>query len=519
MKNGIIQRRDFLKFSAALGTMCLSGCSAASFLAKPDKKPNIIFILADDLGYGDVSCCNPGSKINTVHMDKIAAEGMLFTDAHSGSAVCTPTRYGVLSGRYSWRTHLQNGVFWGYQKALITPDRLNVASLLKQNGYNTGCVGKWHIGWDWALKDGYMPFDQKDGPKPSDVDFTKPFTNGPTDIGFDYYYGIRASLDMHPYTFIENDHCVELPTENKALYGNRKGPAGPNFKFIDVLPRFTEKAVGFIDQQAKQDEPFFLYLPLNSPHTPIAPSKEFQGKSGIGDYGDFVLQTDDTIGQITAALDRNGINDNTLIIVTSDNGCSPAANLKNLTKHGHDPNYIYRGYKADIYDGGHRIPFIARWPGKVKAKTICDDTICLTNLIATCADIVGTKLPDNAAEDSFSILPDLLGIATEPTHEAVVHHSISGAFAIRQGKWKLELCPGSGGWSAPLPNQAKKQGLPPIQLYNIESDTEEKNNLYLQHPEVVNRLTDLMQKYITNGRSRPGVIVKNDTEILFYKNK
>jgi arylsulfatase A-like enzyme len=407
-------------------------------------RPNIVYILADDLGYGDVSCFNPKSKINTPNIDRLAALGMRFTDAHSASAVCTPTRAGILTGRYPWRTRLKSGVLYGWSPHLIDPARLTVAAMLKQQGYHTACIGKWHLGMDWA------------GAKATDatryngegVDYSAPIRNGPTAVGFNYFYGISASLDMPPFIWIENDHSVGLPTTRKKWV--REGPAEKDFEAVDVLPTLTKKAISYLDERAKsKDEPFFLYVPLNSPHTPIVPSKAFLGKSGLNAYADFVLETDDAVGQIVATLDKAGFADNTLVIFTSDNGCSPSAGIPDLNKLGHDPSAGFRGHKADIFEGGHRIPFVARWPGKVKAGSSCADTICLNDLMATAAEITGVKLPDNAAEDSVSILPDLLGTATKPAREAIVHASINGSLAIRQGDWKLEVCPGSGGWSAP----------------------------------------------------------------------
>ena len=263
----------------------------------------------------------------------------------------------------------------------------------------------------------------------------------------------------------------------------------------------------------KSGEPFFLYYPLSAPHTPILPAKEFKRKTKLGAYGDFVYQCDWTIGQIMEALKKNGLTKNTLFIVTSDNGCSPAADLKDLAEKRHYPSYHFRGSKADIFEGGHRIPFIARWYGKIKPGTKCRDTICLTDLMATVADLVGTKLPDNMGEDSVSILPDLLGTTSEPVREATVHHSINGSFSIRQGKWKLELCPGSGGWSDPRPKEARRLKLPEIQLYDLSVDIGEKENVYDQFPDVVERLTKLLQKYVENGRSTPGEPQKNDRKV------
>jgi arylsulfatase A-like enzyme len=491
------------------------GASAAAGEAKRPPHPNIVYVLADDLGYGDVKCLNAGGKIATPNLDALAAAGMIFTDAHSSSSVCTPTRYGILTGRYSWRSRLQSGVLGGYSRRLIEPGRLTVPALLQRHGYHTACVGKWHLGMDWPLKKGGFATDYPDG---WDVDYTKPIQNGPTSVGFDFYFGISASLDMPPYVYVENDRSVGVPTVEKTWV--RKGPAHKDFEAGEVLPTLTKKAVEYIGRQAPQarkGRPFFLYLALTAPHTPILPAKEWQGKSGLNAYGDFVMQVDATVGQVLGALEAGGLARDTLVIFTSDNGCSPSANFAELAAKGHHPSYHFRGHKADIFDGGHRIPFLVRWPGRVKPGSRSDQLICLTDLLATCADVVGARLPDSAGEDSVSLLPALLGKAKGPLHEAVVHHSVNGSFAIRQGKWKFELCPGSGGWSAPRPGRDDTSKLPLVQLYDLAADVGEKNNLQGKHPEVVARLTKLLEKYVADGRSTPGAAQKNAVAVDVWK--
>ena len=472
---------------------------AAEAVATNASKPTIVFILCDDLGYGDVHCLNPRRcKIATPQIDKMAAEGMTFTDAHSSSSVCTPTRYSIMTGRYNWRTKLQSGVPNGYSEPLIAKDRMTVAGMLKQQGYTTACIGKWHLGMG-------IPKDQ-----PSPV-----ITDGPTTRGFDSYFGISASLDMPPYAFIENDRFTEpLTTTKKWL---REGPASESFEAIDVLPELTQRAVEFIASKANSDKPFFLYMPLNSPHTPILPSKAWQGKSSIGEYGDFVMETDWALGEVLAALDKAGIGDNTLVIFTSDNGCSKAAGIPKMQERGHFPSGDLRGSKADIFDGGHRIPYIARWPSKIKAGTRCEQTILQLDLMATCAEIAGFKLPENVGEDSVSILPCLLGNDANLSRTAVVHHSINGSFAIRQGKWKLELCADSGGWSDPTPNSPEAKELLDTQLYDLSADLAESKNLKAEHPEEVARLTELLKEIVTNGRSTPGPKQDNDADIQIRK--
>jgi len=486
-----------------LAMLLLVGC-AGNPSRPADDPPNIVYILADDLGSGDVSCINRESKLATAHIDRLAAQGMLFTDAHSGSALCSPTRYGILTGRYSWRTRLQQGVLEGFSPPLIDPKRLTVPSLLRSRGYHTACIGKWHLGWDWAGK-------------PGQVDYTAPIRNGPTAAGFDAFYGISASLDMPPYIWIENDRAVGVPTATKAFH--RPGPAHPDFEAIDVLPMLTRKAVDYLDQRGKERRPFFLYLPLNAPHTPILPTPEFQGKSGLGKYGDFVLQVDATVGEVVKALDRNGLSDRTLVIVTSDNGCSPSADLPALLRQGHNPNHVFRGHKADIFEGGHRVPFVVRWPGRIRPGTRSDDTICHTDLLATCAEIVGVPLPDDAGEDSVSLLPVLTGGAKGPIREATVHHSGNGSFSIRQGQWKLELCPDSGGWSAPRPGKDDSSKLPPVQLYDLSQDPGERKNVQADHPAEVERLTQLLKSYLEKGRSTPGKPQSNDVSVVLQKGR
>jgi arylsulfatase A-like enzyme len=464
-------------------------------------RPNLIYILADDMGYGDLSCLNPSSKIHTPHLDRLAAEGMAFEDAHATSAVCTPSRYGILTGRYNWRSSLKRGVLSGWSRHLIEPGRMTVASLLRGHGYHTAMIGKWHLGWDWATTDGEPAHE-------GNVDFGKAVANGPNCYGFDYSYGHCGSLDMAPYVYVEDGKPTAQPdriTEDTGKFTWwRKGPTGADFHHKDVLPNFTRRSVKYIEDRAATGEPFFLYFPLPAPHTPILPTAEFRGKSGTNLYGDFCLQVDDTVGQITAALERAGVAENTIVIFTADNGCSPQADFEELGKLGHHPSHVFRGHKADIYEGGHRIPLIVRWPEKIRPASVCRETVCLVDLMATCADIVGAELPDDAGEDSVSNLPVWQGRSLDRSlREATVHHSIDGSFSVRKGKWKLEMCPGSGGWSSPRPGE-ECEGLPPIQLYDLDADIGERRNVQGEHPEVVEELRELLTRYVADGRSTPG---------------
>lgn len=496
----LIRNRGLL---LSLGSMAvLSGCAQQP---QEQKKPNIVFIFADDMGYGDVSALNENSKIQTTNIDRIASEGVTFTDAHSSSSVSTPSRYSLLTGRYNWRSDLKSGVLMGYNKALISPDRRTIASVLRDQGYQTACIGKWHLGWDW---------NNIEAGKDS-VDFSKPITNGPTTRGFDYFYGIIASLDMAPYVYVENDMPTALPdreTVNDGMKYWRKGPTASDFDHEQTLPNFINRAVDYIHDKSKEDKPFYLYLPLPAPHTPILPIKEYQGKSGLNPYGDFVLMVDDMVGKVMKALKEAGVEENTIIVFSTDNGCSPQAKFDELQAKGHYPSYIYRGHKADLFDGGHRIPCVVRWPARVKPHVV-DQTVCLTDFFATFAAVTDYQLRDSEGEDSYNILPLLLNEKEgEVIREATVHHSINGDFTIRKGDWKLLLSPGSGGWSFPKPGTDDEviKTLPSVQLYNMQSDPAEKNNVYAEHPEVVKELKDLMIKYVKEGRSTPGTPQKND---------
>lgn len=477
-------------FSASLSSIALFA-----------QKPNIVIILADDMGYGDVSALNDESKVNTVHIDNLSKNGIRFTDGHSNSSVSTPTRYGLLTGRYAFRSPLKSSVLNGTSKPLIPTERTTMASMLSQQGYHTACIGKWHLGLDWQWK-------SKD-----EIDFSAPVKNGPTSLGFDYFYGIPASLDMAPYVYVENDR-VENPTmtiieEEKGKRFFRGGLASDDFSHQACLSHTTEKAIDYLKNRKGKKDPFFLYFPLTAPHTPILPSEDFQGKSITG-YTDFVLMVDDVVGKIVATLKENGMYENTIVVFTSDNGCSPAADIDELIENGHLPNYIFRGAKSDLYDGGHRVPLIVSWGEKYK-NVKEESTVCLVDFFATFAELTGYQLKDNEGEDSFSLMP-LLTQKGEYNRKTVVHHSIYGDFSIRDGKWKLLLTPTSGGWSYP---RTKKDDdviktLPQVQLYDIVNDISEKKNVQAEYPEVVERLTGEMQLLMENGRSTPGEKQAND---------
>ena len=472
---------------------------AASIHAAEQRRPNIIFIMTDDQGYGDASSYNPESKIPTPGIDRIAREGIRFTDAHSGAAVCTPTRYGLLTGRYNWRSRLQQGVLVTGSKdgCLIDQSILTVPEFLKQHGYKTALVGKWHLGYRYEFPEGsgglrdvvtekpYGKFNIRAAPVGSKI------IDGPIEHGFDKFHGFHHAREMHSWS--ENDEVTEtIPLDQ-------------------VISRSTEHSIRFIEDQSKTPEPFFLYLALGSPHTPIIPSDEWVGKSGINLYADFVMETDHATVRVLETLDRLGIADDTLVFFTTDNGCSPAADFEELRKRGHDPSYSLRGMKSDAWDGGHRVPYVVRWPGVIAPGRVSDELICHNNLMATCAEILGATLPGDAGVDSFSILPVLRGEkTTAPTHPFVIHHSIRGRFAIRQGDWKFIAARGSGGWS-------KGDDSKPSQLYNMENDRKESNNLVEEKPEIVAELTELLETAVGNGRTTPGSRQENDVRVVIWK--
>ena len=490
-------------------------CSSCKEAIKTNQSPNIIYILADDLGYGDISAFNENSKINTLNIDKIATAGMKFTDAHSASAVCTPTRYSILTGRYSWRSRLKSGVLTGKSKALIPNTRKTVAKMLQDNGYHTAFIGKWHLGWDWGLTTDTLGGNGWSASDFDNLDFTKPVKNTPNDLGFDYAYGHSGSLDMAPYVYVENGKITAEPnriTVDTAKYTWwREGPTGADFVHEQVTPNFFNRAIDYVERRPK-DKPFFLYLALPSPHTPILPTPEWQGKSQLNYYADFMLMIDDYVGKLMATLDQKGLTENTLVIFTSDNGCSPEADFTILGEQGHDPSYIYRGHKADIYEGGHRVPFIVRWPKVIAKNGVTDQLIVSTDLMATCADIISYDLAENEGEDSYSLLPFFENRPNLIPRKDAIHHSINGGFAIRAGDWKLIMDAGSAGWSFPNPRQVLAiDTLPPIQLYNLKTDPSETINLQATALEKVTELTELLSNYIINGRSTKGEQQKNDS--------
>lgn len=491
----------------ALLAPALVGASPIRQEATTPARPNIIVILADDLGPGDVSPTNAECKIATPHLAGLAADGLTFTDAHSPSAVCTPTRYALLTGRYSWRSSLAKGVLNGYSEPLIPEERETVARMLGRAGYRTQMIGKWHLGWTWG----------RDGE--GEVDYGAPVTGGPDAAGFDGYHALPASLDMPPYVWVDDGRVTAEPdrvegvTRAEDRYGwYREGPIAPDFAIEDALPHFFDEADAFVREAAAGDAPFFLYLALPAPHTPIVPKPPFKGASELNPYADFVMQVDHHVGELLGALEEAGAAEDTLVIFTSDNGCSPQANFPLLREAGHDPCAGFRGHKADLYEGGHRVPLVVRWPGRVGAGTRTDALASLTDMYATFAEITGQAPPAHGAEDSASWLPLFDGGASG-ARTSLICHSISGHFAYREGPWKLMVARGSGGWSAPTEAAAAKQDLPHVQLYHLERDPSESTNLAAEEPERVRSMLAELEAETERGRSTPGPESPNDREV------
>jgi len=468
------------------------------------------------MGQGDVGAYNKDSKIATPHIDRLSREGMKFTDTHTSSGVCTPTRYGILTGRYSWRTsRLKKGVLGGHSTHLIEPTRETVASLLKKQGYATACVGKWHLGMDWKIT---APGKAGKRVTWKNVDPKAPIQNGPNSVGFDYYFGISGSLNMDPHAYIENDQIQGTLEVLKTLdevnargftQPSKPGYAAKEYVQQEVLEQFAEKTCGWIKEN--KDGPFFVYLPLPSPHSPIVPSDRFKDKSGLNQHGDFCMETDWVVGEVLKTLDELNIADNTLVVFTADNGTSPKAGFPVMAKKGHHSSWIYRGMKGTNWEGGHRVPFVVRWPSAVKAGTVSDALTCTTDLIATCAEIVGSDLADDAGEDSVSFLPALSEKAIAGEEDRlVIHHSDIGIFSIRRGKWKVMFDDFGGSKRTDPRKNEPIMNAASLQLFDMETDAVENINVAAEHPEVVETLKKELAGIIAKGRSTPGEYLPSD---------
>lgn len=495
-----MNRRSFL------ATMGLAAIGATTGLAAPEPKPrrpNILFILADDLGWGDVRVLNPASRIPTPHLDRLARGGISFTDAHAGSAACTPTRYGLMTGRHAFRNQASKGrVIMGFGRPIIEPGRLTVAELLKSQGYATACFGKWNLGLDIPTTDGKAPNDIC---RPTNIDWSKPLVRGPLAHGFDTFYGMAGSLDMPPTTWIDGNRWVAPATETRKNWRGRPGLAAPGFRDEQTLPEVTRRTVAYIEGRKGKADPFFVYMPLPAPHAPLCPLPEYQGRTTIGPHGDYCVELDDMVGKVLDALERTGQAEDTLVLFSSDNGFWRILDAKGLEAKGHYPSGGFRGYKAEIHEGGHRVPFFVRWPRRIAPGRVCDDPVTLLDFMATCADILGVPLPDTAAEDSLSLLPHLLGQPLgRPLHPYLIHHSNNGSLAIRKGRWKLARCRGDGnnGLNG-FPPGTKAKDLPPVQLFDMLLDPHETRNLQAEHPELVRELTAQIDEAVRSGRTTP----------------
>ncbi|HOW84606.1 MAG TPA: arylsulfatase [Candidatus Aminicenantes bacterium] len=514
-----INRRQFIR-AAGLGAAA-AWCGGLPS-CRGSRRPNIVVIMADDMGFGDAGCYNPASLIPTPHIDRLASEGARFTDAHSPSSVCTPTRYGLLTGRYAWRTWLRRGVIGGYTPPLIEPARPTIASVLGSHGYRTGFFGKWHLGLGWTRANGFVP-GWKDAermfrgswqdPAPStglNVDFTKPVHGGPAALGFDEaFFTAACSTIDGPFTFIENDRVTVIPDRQVSEFYDmtggeegspRPGWIAPGFRLEDVDLHFTERAVRFLERSlaAAPRRPVFVELALSSPHTPWLVPDLVRGRSGDGPRGDLVALADLCVGRIMETLDRSGAAGDTLLVFMSDNGPHPGTN-------GHASAGALRGLKSHIWEGGHRVPFIARWPGRTGAGAVIEEPICLTDLMATFAAVAGAELPPEAGPDSVDISPALVrrgGPDRPPLREAIISHSEDGTFAVRRGPWKLILDnKTSGGWMVP-------EGTPPApgtpgQLYDLAGDPGETRDMWAERPEIVAELASLLERCRRDGRSVP----------------
>lgn len=508
----------------------------ATGLGHGAQRPSIVYIMADDLGFGDVKCFGGDRcQIDTPFLDALAGGGLRFTDAHSTAAVCVPSRVAVMTGRYAWRTRgsNRNGP-WGFIGPRLKATDLTLGRMLRSAGYRTGYVGKWHLGLEMTTTN-----DKVQGP--DNVDYSKPVRSGPKDFGFDFSFILPGSLDMFPYAFVKDGSWVGNVTAQKGWSAfNRVGPAEENFEDTQVLDTFSTQAEDFIEENAdaaKNGNPFFLYVALTSPHTPLSPRRDFQGRSRMGVYGDFVMETDDCVGRLMKALAKNGLTENTLFIATSDHGPASYAGFKkvatpaqvhDLEAKGHFPSGIYRGYKFSIYEGGHRIPLIVRWPGVVPPGSECDRLVGLNDLMATLADITNTELKPTQAGDSISYLPLLQDPKAEAPRRTMIQQS-TNVFAVRLGDWKLCVDPGSGALgrygNRPLPEVAWRKAVekfgrtperadlrntPFVQLFNLKDDPTESKNLAEDRPDLVKELFGILDDQIERGRSTPGQKLKND---------
>lgn len=478
--------------------------------------PNIVIIYADDMGYGDLNIQNTDSKIPTPNLDQLAAEGIRFSDAHSSSGICSPSRFALLTGTYHWRR--QHGIVSSFGEPFFRDTDITLPQVLKDQGYATACIGKWHLGWDWEFINEPTGQVEQWGKTrnfylPEDIDWSKPIGGGPLDRGFDYYFG-DGTINFPPYAWVENNRVTEIPTAemdvhdigfdiNEGEWEFRPGPKVEGWNPYEVLPTLAEKAVEWISSQ-EEDTPFFLYFALPSPHAPIIPNDEFMGKSEAGPYGDFMVQTDWVAGQVLKALRENGLEENTIVIFSADNGPEKYAFARAETFQ-HFSMGEFRGLKRDVWEGGHHVPFIIKWPGEIEAGTVSDEVISQVDIMATLAAITETELPDNAAPDSYNLLPLLKGKQyTNPLREATVQNTYEGIWGLRQGKWFYINKP--TGQQTKMPDSFKAlrgytdfntEGL----LFDMEKDPQQRINLYEEHPEIIKEMDALLMQYREQGYS------------------
>ena len=489
----------------------LFGALAGAAGAADGTKPNILILYADDMGYGDLGANNPASKIPTPHLDRLAAEGMRFTDAHSSSGVCTPSRYAMLTGRHHWRDF--HGIAGAYDGSVFKPGRLTLPAMLRKQSYATACIGKWHLGMDWdAIR---KPGTPKKSIEHTDFDWTKRFPGGPLDVGFDYYFGDNV-INFPPYAWIENDRLVAPPdvtmrnVPGKPKEGEwecRPGPARSDWDFTQALPTLARKGADYIRARKGQEQPFFLYFALPSPHAPIVPTDAFDGKSKAGAYGDYVAETDDACGQLLAALRDSGLESNTIVIFSADNGPENYAYARD-EKFDHWSAAPFRGLKRDLYEGGHHVPFVLKWPGVTKAGSVSDALLSQVDLMATFAALSNFDLPRNAAEDSFDFLPWLKGETKTPPRSTVVHNTNPKNYAVRDGDWLLVNATSGYTSHKPSPAWNKKHNQPAddiqsVKLFKLKEDLGQRHNLAAEHPDKVARLKTLLKKLQDQGHTAP----------------
>ena len=509
--------KNYTSYLVLTALLTISSCQPTAEQI-PTSPPNIIVILADDFGVGDIQGHYPENKIPTPHLDRLVSEGMSFTDAHSSSAVCSPTRYGLMTGRYNWRSPLQEWVLASYEPPLIKDERTTIAEMLKAEGYNTACVGKWHLGMNWVGEHPSVRMEKPHGLFQYQWDYSQPTQGGPIDHGFDYYFGVHLP-NFPPFTYMENDRLAIAPTDTFHFerYAGMVmprifdgAPMAPGFTFEQILPDITERAVQYIQEQSQQEEPFFLYFAQTSPHEPISPSERFQGKSGIAPIADFVMETDWSVGEIMKAVEEAGIADNTLLVFTADNGHSHYTGWEKLIEAGHAPSGPYRGHKGDIWEGGHRVPLIAKWPDNIEAASSSDQLVCLTDLYATFQELVaGNEPTPKNAEDSFSFLNVLTGAQKTSSRDHIISHSRDGEFSYRKEGWKLVF---------PLPEKNLRESrgkAAAIELYHMAEDIAESKELSQQHPDKVAQMTQELRELVKKGSSRPGAAHQNDVYVRF----